>query len=58
MEFTVDLSEEDIKILKDRQVFRMNWIQAGMDQKEPFDFVVQKVLNAAEMEERIKSEKE
>jgi hypothetical protein len=48
MKVTVELSEEDLKVLKERQVFRMQWISAGMDKKEPFDLVVQKVVNAAE----------
>lgn len=48
MEFTVELSKAEIKVLKDRQIFQAQWIQAGMDEKEPFDLVVQKVLNAAE----------
>lgn len=47
MIITVELSKKEIQTLKDRQTFQMQWIQAGMDEKEPFDFVVQKVLNAA-----------
>lgn len=48
MEVTVELSDDDLKVLKERQLFRMQWIQAGMDDKEPFDLVIQKVVNAAE----------
>jgi len=48
MEVLVELSEEDVKVIKERQMFRMQWIQAGMDEKEAFDFVVQKILVAAE----------
>ena len=54
---TVELSEEDIKEIKERQVFRMQWIQSGADEKEPFDFVVQKILNAISgQQEKIKNE--
>lgn len=47
MKVTVELSDEDIKILQERQKFQMQWIKAGMEEKKPFDIVVQKILNTA-----------
>jgi len=47
IKFEVELTEEDVEAIKARQLFRMQWIQAGMDEREPLDFAIQKVLNAA-----------
>jgi hypothetical protein len=48
VQIIVDLSEKEIEQIRERQVFRMQWIQANMDEKEPIDFILQKVLNAAD----------
>lgn len=47
MLITVDLSKDDMELLKGRQVFRMQWIKSGADKIEPLDIVIQKVINAA-----------
>lgn len=49
MKIIVNLSDEEVKTIKDHLVFRMGWIQAGMDKKEPLDLVLNKVLIAAEI---------
>lgn len=56
MKVVVELTKEDIEVLRKHQESRMDWIQAGMDEKEPFDFVVQKVLNAADKSAQDKQE--
>ena len=52
MKVVVNLTEKELKILRDRQIFPMQWIQAGMDEKEPFDLIIQKILNASEEENK------
>ena len=47
MEFTIELSKGEIEIITERQLFRMNWVNTGMDKTEPIDFVLQKILDAA-----------
>ncbi len=47
---TIDINEKEIEAIKERQIFRMSWIQAKMDEKEPLDFILQKILNAYEKE--------
>ena len=42
------LTDEELEILKKRQIFRMNWIQSGMDEKEPLDMIIQRVVNCAQ----------
>jgi hypothetical protein len=54
MEFTVDLTEEDLQAIKEHLNFRMGWIRAGMDEKERLDFAIAKVLRAADMEKKMK----
>ena len=48
MKVTIELSKKEIKVIKERQVFRMDWIKTGMDKKEPMDFILQKILNASQ----------
>ena len=48
MEFQMFLTDEELEILKKRQIFRMNWIQSGMDEKEPLDMIIQRVVNCAQ----------
>ena len=48
MEITVNLEEEDIKAIKDHLVFRIQWIDAEMDEKEALDIALAKVWQATE----------
>lgn len=48
MKITVDLSKEEVKAIRDHLKFRMEWIMAGMDEKEPIDLILNKVLVASE----------
>ncbi len=54
MKVTVELTEDDIDVITQRQMFQMQWIKAGMEEKTEFDIVVQKILNAAK--ETLKSQ--
>jgi len=53
LRFTIELKPEEIELLEKRQLDRMQWIMAGMDEKEPIDFVIQKICNAAKEAEEI-----
>ena len=48
MKIAVELTKEEIKLIRERQINQMQMIQAGLEEREPFDFIVQKILNAFE----------
>ena len=50
MKIVVELTQDEIKLIRERQINQMQMIQAGLEEREPFDFIVQKVLNSFELE--------
>ncbi len=46
MEIKIELNEKEIADLKSHLLFRMQWIQAGMEEKQPEDIILGKILSA------------
>lgn len=47
MKITIDLEEEEVKTIAKHLANRKMFIAVGMDTKEPLDFILVKILQAA-----------